>query len=150
MWFQCIPNKGALLTRLSAHWFRLLSSAIPSLKTHFVSLELPASVAAKLTEDEREYLKDRSMVVRRLQVLPIESIVRGYITGSAWSEYQKSGTVHGIAMPAGLRESEKLERPIWTPSTKAELGAKDENIHPDKGGWRFKLWKRRRMSVGVK
>lgn len=70
------------------------------------------------------------MQVRRLKVLPIESIVRGYITGSAWSEYQKTGTVHGLAMPAGLRESEKLGAPLWTPSTKAEAGAKDENISP--------------------
>lgn len=68
------------------------------------------------------------MLVRRLQVLPIESIVRGYITGSAWAEYRKSGTVHGMSIPAGLRESERLAQPIWTPSTKAEQGAHDENI----------------------
>lgn len=72
------------------------------------------------------------MLVRKLRILPIESIVRGYITGSAWSEYQKSGTVHGITLPSGLQESEKLETPIWTPSTKAEQGEKDENIHPSK------------------
>lgn len=73
------------------------------------------------------------MQVRQLKVLPIESIVRGYITGSAWSEYQKTGKVHGIMMPKGLRESEKLETPLWTPSTKAEMGDKDENISPEKG-----------------
>ena len=72
------------------------------------------------------------MQVRRLKILPIESIVRGYITGSAWSEYSKEGTVHGLSMPKGLRESEKLETPLWTPSTKAEAGAKDENISPEK------------------
>jgi len=73
------------------------------------------------------------MVVRRLKVLPIESIVRGYITGSAWSSYQKDGTVCGIELPKGLRESEKLEKPLWTPSTKAAAGEKDENISPREG-----------------
>lgn len=72
------------------------------------------------------------MIVRRLKIFPLESIVRGYITGSAWSEYKKTGTVHGISMPAGLQESEKLEKPLWTPSTKAEVGDKDENISPEK------------------
>lgn len=73
------------------------------------------------------------MVVRRLKILPIESIVRGYITGSAWNSYQKDGTVCGIKLPTGLRESEELHRPLWTPSTKAELGKTDENISPEKG-----------------
>jgi len=70
------------------------------------------------------------MQVRKLKVFPLESIVRGYITGSAWAEYKKGGTVHGLSMPEGLRESEKLEKPLWTPSTKAEVGEKDENISP--------------------
>lgn len=73
------------------------------------------------------------MQVRKLRILPIEAIVRGYITGSAWKEYQKSGTVHGIKVPAGLQESEKFPSPIYTPSTKAEQGEHDENIHPDQG-----------------
>ena len=73
------------------------------------------------------------MQVRRYQILPLESIVRGYITGSAWKEYTTQGTVHGIPMPAGLREGERLREPIWTPSTKAEAGQKDENISPEKG-----------------
>ena len=73
------------------------------------------------------------MQVRRYQIIPLESIVRGYITGSAWKEYTTHGTVHGIPMPAGLREGEKLQKPIWTPSTKAEVGQKDENISPEKG-----------------
>lgn len=72
------------------------------------------------------------MVVRRLKVFPLESIVRGYITGSGWAEYKRSGTVHGIEMPKGLQESQKLDTPLWTPSTKAELGDKDENISPQK------------------
>lgn len=72
------------------------------------------------------------MQVRRLRILPIESIVRGYITGSGWSEYAKSGTVNGIKLPAGLIEGQKLPEPLWTPSTKAEVGGKDENISPEK------------------
>lgn len=72
------------------------------------------------------------MQVRKHPILPLESIVRGYITGSAWAEYQRSGTVHGIPMPQGLKESQKLDKPIWTPSTKAEQGAHDENISPAK------------------
>jgi len=72
------------------------------------------------------------MQIHRLRVLPIESIVRGYITGSAWNEYKILGTIHGISLPAGLVEGQKLDTPLWTPSTKAELGSKDENISPDK------------------
>ena len=71
------------------------------------------------------------MQVRRLQVVPVESIVRGYITGSGWAEYKKSGTVNGIPLPSGLVEGQKLPKPLWTPSTKAEMGAKDENISPE-------------------
>lgn len=72
------------------------------------------------------------MQVRRFKILPLESIVRGYITGSAWSEYKKSGTVNGMTMPAGLQESQKLETAIWTPSTKAEAGEHDENISKER------------------
>lgn len=73
------------------------------------------------------------MVVKRLKVFPIESIVRGYISGSAWSSYQKNGQVCGITLPRGLQESEKFQQPLWTPSTKAELGGRDENISPAEG-----------------
>ncbi|KAK8234271.1 hypothetical protein HDK77DRAFT_309121 [Phyllosticta capitalensis] len=118
-----IPLKGALLTALSTHWFSYLSSQIPGLQTHFLSSTLPASLQSSAPQ-----LARRSMRVRRLQIFPIEAIVRGYITGSAWAEYSKSGTMHGAPMPAGLRESEKLPQPVYTPSTKAELGGKDENI----------------------
>ena len=72
------------------------------------------------------------MQVRRLPLVPLESIVRGYLTGSAWAEYQRSGTVHGIPLPSGMKESQKLETPLWTPSTKAEQGEHDENISPQK------------------
>jgi phosphoribosylaminoimidazole-succinocarboxamide synthase len=73
------------------------------------------------------------MQVRKLKVFPLESIVRGYITGSAWAEYRKAGTVHGMIVKKGLKEGEKLEKPLWTPSTKAEVGEKDENISPEQG-----------------
>lgn len=125
-----IPNKGKLLTLLTAHWFKVLSSEVPTLRTHFVTLDLPPQIPEAL----RPTLQNRSMQVRKLKVFPIEAIVRGYITGSAWKEYQTSGTVHGIKMPSGLRESEEFpDGPIYTPSTKADIGMHDENIHPDQG-----------------
>lgn len=121
-----IPGKGALLTLMSIYWFSYLPKQIPGLKTHYITNSVPRSLAP------HPELKDRSMQVRRLRILPIESIVRGYITGSGWSEYRKSGTVNGIQLPAGLIEGQKLPKPLWTPSTKAELGGKDENISPQK------------------
>lgn len=127
-----VPHKGALLTQLTLHWFSLINSKLPNLRTHLISAELPASLAQKLPSELAAQLKLRSMSVRKLKIFPLESIVRGYITGSAWSEYTKQGTVHGIEVPAGLQESQKLERPLWTPSTKAEVGDKDENISPAK------------------
>ncbi|EMF08197.1 phosphoribosyl-aminoimidazole-succinocarboxamide synthase [Sphaerulina musiva SO2202] len=127
-----IPNKGALLTQLSAHWFSLINKSYPELPTHLISLSLPSSLNPTTDQQQHHLLQKRSMQVRRIPVIPLESIVRGYITGSAWSEYQKFGTVHGMTMPKGLRESEKLEKPIWTPSTKAEQGEHDENISKEK------------------
>ena len=124
-----IPTKGCILTLLSAHWFSLLKGWMPSLSTHFISLELPESIR---DPDVRSRYSHCSMQVRSLEVIPLESIVRGYLTGSAFNEYQRSRTVHGIPVPAGLRESEKLEQPLWTPSTKAEQGENDENISPSK------------------
>jgi phosphoribosylaminoimidazole-succinocarboxamide synthase len=125
-----IPDKGAILTRLTAHWFAVLSQRLPHLKNHLISMNLPLAVSDPL---DTALLQNRSMVVRNLKVLPIESIVRGYITGSAWSEYKSKGTVNGMQMPNGLKESQKLETPLWTPSTKAEPGEKDENITPEQG-----------------
>lgn len=123
-----VPEKGALLTQLSAFWFRYLSSTIPSLRTHLISLDLPSQLPAGL----REQLRRRSMQVRKVRIFPIEAIVRGYITGSAWKEYQAKGTVHEMKVQQGLRESEEFPGgPLYTPSTKAEAGANDENIHPD-------------------
>lgn len=123
-----IPEKGALLTQLSAYWFELISKNMPKLRTHLISTSLPATLASSLPADLQKSLSKRTMHVHRHRLIPLESIIRGYITGSAWSEYKKSGTVHGMAMPAGLQESQKLEKPIWTPSTKAEQGEHDENI----------------------
>ncbi|KAK5111894.1 Bifunctional purine biosynthetic protein ade1 [Meristemomyces frigidus] len=123
-----IPGKGALLTQLSAHWFHLIETRLRSLKTHLVSASLPASIPTNL----QETLANRTLQVRRYPILPIESIVRGYITGSAWSEYKKSGTVNGLVMPKGLQESQKLETATWTPSTKAEQGEHDENISKER------------------
>ncbi|KAL2793300.1 hypothetical protein BJX66DRAFT_226009 [Aspergillus keveii] len=124
-----IPEKGILLTLCTQKWFQILTDALPSLRTHFITLDLPPQIPASL----RPVLQNRSMQVRKLRILPIEAIVRGYITGSAWNEYKKSGTVHGISVKAGLQESEAFpDGPIYTPSTKAEQGEHDENIHPDK------------------
>lgn len=126
---QGVPSKGVLLTLLSAHWFSVLTTLIPSLRTHFLTLSLPASIPAS----QAPQFKNRSMQVRKLKIFPIEAIVRGYITGSAWKEYQKTSTVHGIPIAAGLREAEAFPQgAIYTPSTKAEAGQNDENIHPGK------------------
>ncbi|KAF9699100.1 hypothetical protein EKO04_002787 [Ascochyta lentis] len=121
-----IPGKGALLTAMSIYWFNYLPQHVSGLKTHYISNQLPSAISS-LTS-----FQDRSMQVRRLRIIPIESIVRGYITGSGWSEYKKSGTVNGIQLPEGLIEGQKLPQALWTPSTKAELGDKDENISPEK------------------
>src|SRR5690606_1678512 len=106
-----IPDKGALLTRLSLWWFERLD--IPN---HLVPGDLPAEV------------EGRAMLVRELDMLPIECVVRGYITGSGWAEYQADGTVCGIPLPAGLRNGDRLPEPIYTPAFKAPLGEHDENI----------------------
>ncbi|KAK1758610.1 putative phosphoribosylaminoimidazole-succinocarboxamide synthase [Echria macrotheca] len=121
-----VPFKGALLTQISAHWFRVLAERVPGLKTHFLTLSPPPA----LSDAERSLVRGRSMQVRRLKVFPVEAIVRGYITGSAWKEYEKHGTVHGLPQPAGLKQCSPFPQPIYTPSTKAELGQHDENITP--------------------
>ena len=130
---NAVNQKGAILTQLSEFWFKMLQERIPSLQTHLLHLGLPSELKQRLPHDLASQLERRCMVVKWLEVLPIESIVRGYITGSAWSSYQKEGTVCGIALPPGLKESERFEQPLWTPSTKAEAGGKDENISPQEG-----------------
>ncbi|KAM0251792.1 hypothetical protein ACHAP5_001455 [Fusarium lateritium] len=122
-----IPDKGKILTLVSAHWFKVLVDRVPGLRTHFISLDLPKGV----TDEEAKIIKNRSMVVKKLSVIKIESIVRGYLTGSAYKEYKKNGTVHGIAVEPGMEEAQKFKQPLWTPSTKADAGEHDENIHPD-------------------
>ena len=115
-----IPDKGRVLTQLSLFWFELLKDVIPN---HVLSAtEFPAAFNAF-----REELDGRSMVVRKTQPLPIECVVRGYVSGSGWRDYKATGKVCGIALPAGLRESDRLPKPIFTPATKAATGH-DENI----------------------
>ena len=116
-----IPNKGKILTQMSRFWFELTSSIVPN---HMISTD---------TADMPEFFQNqcfegRSMLCRKLKMLPIECIVRGYITGSGWESYKKNGTVCSIKLPEGLRECDKLPEPIYTPSTKADLGEHDENI----------------------
>jgi len=117
-----IPGKGVLLTQMSLFWFELLKDVVP----HHV---LTADVSEYPSELRSfgDQLEGRSMLVQKTDVLPIECVVRGYIVGSGWKDYQKTGAVCGIALPAGLRESDRLEPPIFTPATKAETGH-DENI----------------------
>lgn len=115
-----IPDKGRVLTQLSLFWFNLLRDLIPN---HVLSAtEFPAEFA-----DYREELAGRSMVVRKTRPLPIECVVRGYVSGSGWKDYRATGKICGIALPPGLRESDRLPQPIFTPATKATSGH-DENI----------------------
>ncbi|MCJ1276082.1 Bifunctional purine biosynthetic protein ade1 [Puttea exsequens] len=127
---NAVDQKGVILTQISKFWFDFLQSKISGLHTHYLSLGLPPDVQGRVPPAIASRLQSRSMVVKRLKVFPIESIVRGYITGSAWNSYQTDGTVCGITLPLGLQESEMLPQPLWTPSTKAEMGGKDENISP--------------------
>ena len=118
-----IPHKGYVLTQISAYWFSLMADIIPN---HLVSTNV-----ADFPEQCRGYadqLAGRSMLVKKATPLPVECIVRGYIAGSGWKDYKTTGAVCGISLPVGLRESDRLEEPLFTPSTKAEQGAHDENI----------------------
>jgi phosphoribosylaminoimidazole-succinocarboxamide synthase len=108
-----IPDKGRVLTQMSLFWFETTADICPN---HFLSEEVPEEVAG------------RAIRVRRLDMYPIECVVRGYLSGSGWREYQESGSICGIQLPPGLRESERLPEPIFTPATKAEVGDHDENI----------------------
>jgi phosphoribosylaminoimidazole-succinocarboxamide synthase len=118
-----IPDKGKILTQLSKFWFDLTKEIIPN---HIVSTEVEDY--PKDCKSYREMLRDRSMLVVKTDVLPIECVVRGYLSGSGWEEYRKTGVVCQIPLPKGLLESSKLEEPIFTPATKAEMGLHDENI----------------------
>lgn len=121
-----IPEKGAILTGMSAFWFGLTEDILPN---HMLSVE---------NGDMPEFFRQeeflgRSMKCRKLHMLPMECIVRGYITGSGWESYRKRGEICGIRLPEGLKESEKLPEPLFTPSTKAELGDHDENVSLERG-----------------
>ncbi len=117
-----VPGKGKVLTAMSSFWFRKLSHIIPNHLTEF-------SPESLVSTEELEQVVDRAFVVKRLKPLPIEAIVRGYVVGSGWKDYQKTGEICGITLPTGLQEAAKIpDGAIFTPSTKADLGAHDENI----------------------
>lgn len=118
---QPIPDKGKILTAISNFWFDKLAHVVPN---HFTGDRVEDVVPAA----ELPLVESRAVVAKRLKPVAVEAIVRGYIVGSGWKEYQKSGTVCGIALPAGLKEAAKLPEPIFTPSTKAAVGDHDENI----------------------
>ena len=125
-----IPEKGRVLTAMTVHWLELLADLAPS---HLVSVDpaaLPAGAAAIGGDAGLAGIAGRAMLVRRAEMLPLECIVRGYLAGSGWAEYERSGTLHGTALPAGLRQADRLPEPLFTPSTKATEGH-DENISYD-------------------
>jgi len=134
-----IPDKGKVLTGLTAFWLERTGEICPN---HLISLA-----------DVPEEFRGRAMLVERLDMVPVECVVRGYITGSGWKDYQASGAVCGIELPAGLRESEQLPEPIFTPATKAELGDHDENVDFDRAaeiiGDSALLEELRRLSIAV-
>ena len=115
-----IPDKGRVLTQISAFWFELLDEQNHLITTDLTQIDLPDEV-------DRAALDGRTMLVRKTQVVPIECVVRGYLAGSGWKEYQRAGSVCGIQLPPGLSESARFDEPIFTPATKAETGH-DENI----------------------
>jgi phosphoribosylaminoimidazole-succinocarboxamide synthase len=118
---QGIPGKGEMLTRISRFWFELLADVVPN---HLTGID-PESVVAP---HERDQVRGRALVVKRLQPLPVEAVVRGYLAGSGWKDYQAAGRVCGVALPDGLQQAARLPNPMFTPATKAELGEHDENI----------------------
>jgi phosphoribosylaminoimidazole-succinocarboxamide synthase len=123
-----IPDKGKVLTKMSAFWFDMMRDIVPN---HLISID-----AADLPEDFQQHsdqFEDRTMIVRKCSMLPVEFVVRGYLAGSGWKEYRQNGTVCGIALPKGLVESSRLETPIYTPATKASEGH-DINISPEEAG----------------
>jgi phosphoribosylaminoimidazole-succinocarboxamide synthase len=139
-----IPDKGRVLTQLSLFWFELLNDVIPN---HVLSAtEFPPPFGA-----HREELAGRSMLVRKTEPLPIECVVRGYVSGSGWKDYQATGKICGIALPAGLRESDRLPEPIFTPATKAATGH-DENISFERAAslvGKERAWQARAVSLEI-
>ena len=133
-----IPEKGRVLTQMSLFWFELTQDICPN---HFISEEVPPEAAG------------RGMRVQKLDMYPVECVVRGYLSGSGWREYRDSGAICGIELPGGLRESDQLPEPIFTPATKAELGEHDENIDFDRAaeiiGDRALMEDLRRISIEI-
>jgi len=131
-----IPDKGKVLTQMSIFWFETTGAIVPN---HFLSEDVPAEVAG------------RAIRCKRLEMYPVECVVRGYITGSGWKEYRESGSVCGIELPSGLQESDQLPEPIFTPATKAEIGDHDENVDFDRAaeivGSRPLMEELRRISI---
>lgn len=121
---QPVPDKGRLLTEISNFWFVKTADLVPN---HLTNLDLRNYVSAR----DYEYLQARSILVQRLQTLPVEAVVRGYVIGSGWKDYQASGAICGIELPPGLPQAAQLPEPIFTPATKAELGDHDMNISFD-------------------
>lgn len=122
-----IPGKGKVLTQISAFWFGMLSGIIPN---HMISIDVDAFPPA--ARAHAETLRGRAMLCRKAKPFPVECVVRGYLSGSGWSEYKEKGEVCGIRLPDGLRESDRLPAPIFTPATKEEKGKHDENISFDR------------------
>ena len=120
-----IPGKGRVLTQMALFWFAQLAHVVPN---HLTGDDPESVVAA----DEREQVRGRSMLVKRLRPLPIEAVVRGYLAGSGWKEYRQTGSVCGVPLPPGLRNAARLPAPIFTPASKAERGDHDENIDFDR------------------
>ena len=121
-----VPGKGEILTKISLFWFRMMSDIIDNQLTEL-------TVADVVKDPElQEQLRTRALVVKRLKPLPIEAVVRGYLIGSGWQDYQETGQVCGIDLPAGLKQAEKLPQTLFTPAYKAEAGAHDENIRFEK------------------
>jgi phosphoribosylaminoimidazole-succinocarboxamide synthase len=116
-----IPDKGRVLTQLSNFWFRRIHTPHHLVETDVEKMDLPAGA-------DREMLAGRTVLVRKTEVIPIECVVRAYLSGSAWNEYRETGHVAGVSLPSGLRESERLPAPMFTPATKAPSGQHDENI----------------------
>ncbi len=120
-----IPQKGVILNKISEFWFNYVSDIVPN---HIIATDINDYPE----EFNKPEFEGRSMLVKKLKMLPVECIVRGYITGSGWADYQRTGEICGIKIPEGMKESEKFETPLFTPSTKAELGDHDENISFEK------------------
>ncbi len=118
-----IPDKGKILTQLSLFWFDFLKSIVPNHLVSAVAADFPSELHPYLDQ-----LDGRSMLVKRAQMFPVECVVRGYISGSGWKDYQQTGAICGIKLPAGLRESDRLPEPIFTPAAKINTGGHDENI----------------------